>query len=427
VTETEAATAPRQRRSWIGWLLLGLLALYAGFVHHGFGAVPETFDLAWYNPRSFMIYFLQANTPLDPWNRPTLTLAIALVPAIALALGAGLALRSSLGRVLALTLVFATLLFLRAGISTPLPWRIYQWLFSALILSVALSLASGILAPLLAGSWLRLRWGLRLLVYLPIFALAIGLMRNATGFDPRAPLNLSLWPTVPFFGFQVVDAYLALAFCGVALVLTGVAARSLGVRAWGAAAAGGLLLVVGLATVGGTGWAPAGVVSAASGLAIYAGRRIPRGTSRAHAPGLRTGVAALLISLPLFVGQGLVERDYAQTQHGRAQQMIDALAAYYAAEEVYPESLQVLVDEKRLDSIPRPAIGFRLLSDPEFSYQSFGDNYLLEFSAPGWVQCQYNPPWIDDFEARGFQDESYQEGDEGGVWQCPPPRPPDFF
>jgi hypothetical protein len=417
----EAAQRARSSRTWIGWLLLGLLVVYTWFVHHGFGAAPQVFHLEWYHPRSFMIYYLQANSPIDPLEAPALTTLLVIIPALILGLAAGLVMRSSIGRVLALTLVLAGFFFLFLGLRpAAAAWRLYEWRYSALMLTIALTVSAGVLAPLLAASWLRRGWGARLALYAPIFALAVVVMRNATGFDTSAPLNLSLWPTVPFFGLQVADAYLATAYGAVALLLAVFAARTTGPGGWAVAAGGLLLLALGLVTLGGTGWAPALVLVVASALAIVAARRVPQARSGVWA--LRTGVAAHLIALPLVVGQGLVEFDYARTQHRRAQQIIDALSAYYEKETIYPASLQELVDQGFLEAVPRPAIGFRWLSAQEFAFESFGDNYLLEFAAPGWVQCQYNPPWLDDFEEEELDAES-----AGGVWQCPPPRPPDFF
>ncbi|UCE85748.1 MAG: hypothetical protein JSU66_15690, partial [Deltaproteobacteria bacterium] len=410
----------RSWRPWVGWLLLGLLAAYTGFVHHGFGPAPQVLHPAWYHPGSFMIYYLQANTPVDPVEARALTTLLVMLPSLVLGVAAGVTLRSAVGRVVALALVLAGFCFLFIGLRpAAAAWRLYEWRYSALMLSISITVAAGLLAPLLAASWLRRGIPVRLALYLPIFALAVVLMRNATGFDTSAPLNLSLWPTLPFFGLQVVDAYLATAWCFVALILAGVATRHAGPLAWGLAAGGAGILAIGLVTLGGTGWAPACVLGVASALAIAAARRAPQAGARA----LRFGVGAHLIALPLLVGQGLVELDYAETQDRRAQAIIDALSAYYAKHTVYPASLQELVDQGYLEAVPRPAIGFRWLSTQAFAYEGFGDNYLLEFAAPGWVQCQYNPPWIDDFA----EEEDLGEAEAGGVWQCPPPRPPDFF
>jgi hypothetical protein len=65
-------------------------------------------------------------------------------------------------------------------------------------------------------------------------------------------------------------------------------------------------------------------------------------------------------------------------------------------------------------------------------YQNFGINYLLEFSAPRWVQCAYNPPYLDeeDGEEEEFEDEEIpSEEDEDGLpgsWSCPS-KPPELW
>jgi hypothetical protein len=140
------------------------------------------------------------------------------------------------------------------------------------------------------------------------------------------------------------------------------------------------------------------------------------------------GTAALLIGLPLLVGQLLARSDYVTTREGRAQQVIDALEAYYAENELYPETLAELVESGRLESIPQPRIGFAPLSDQQFVYQSFGTSYLLEFAAPRWVQCAYNPPYADLVE-EDEADDAGEDGDGadlGGSWSCPS-NPPELW
>ena len=111
------------------------------------------------------------------------------------------------------------------------------------------------------------------------------------------------------------------------------------------------------------------------------------------------------------------------TRDGRAQQVIDALDAYYAEHELYPEALAELVEAGRLEAIPQPRIGFPLLSDQEFIYQSFGTSYLLEFAAPRWTQCAFNPPYADLAEE---EPDEGGDGDLGGSWSCPS-NPPELW
>jgi hypothetical protein len=85
-----------------------------------------------------------------------------------------------------------------------------------------------------------------------------------------------------------------------------------------------------------------------------------------------------------------------------------------------------------------PEIGFPLASRDEldFTYQGFGTSYLLEFSAPRWVQCAYNPPYadeegeenMDDAVSAGVGDDGEDDDAEsgGGSWSCPS-KPPELW
>ena len=139
---------------------------------------------------------------------------------------------------------------------------------------------------------------------------------------------------------------------------------------------------------------------------------------RAH----RFAVATALVGIPLVAGQALAYRDYVVTRDVRAQTIIDALEAFYSREEMYPDALAELVAARDLDEIPTPRIGFDFFYDKGFVYSSFGTSYLLEFIAPRWAQCAYNPPWEDEEEeGADFVDESLDE-----AWSCPS-QPPELW
>jgi hypothetical protein len=123
--------------------------------------------------------------------------------------------------------------------------------------------------------------------------------------------------------------------------------------------------------------------------------------------------------------------DYRRTRDARAGAIIDGLQAYYEREELYPDTLDELVSSAVLGEIPEPSIGFGFLYDADFEYQNFGTGYVLEFHAPRWVQCAYNPPWQDEYEdeepdVAAEPDDDEFESDEslGGAWSCPsePPK-----
>ena len=100
-----------------------------------------------------------------------------------------------------------------------------------------------------------------------------------------------------------------------------------------------------------------------------------------------------------------------------------------------------MVEAKLLDAIPQPEIGFALPGEEvaAFTYQGFGTSYLLEFSAPRWVQCAYNPPYLDEtgedagddpaLDVAQGGDEASSEGEDdlgGGAWSCPS-KPPELW
>ena len=133
-------------------------------------------------------------------------------------------------------------------------------------------------------------------------------------------------------------------------------------------------------------------------------------------------LGGLLLGMPLLLGQILARLDYTTTREIRAGRVIDALQLHYERESVYPENLQELVGAGDLAELPRPRIGFALLSPQDFLYQSFGTSYVLEFSAPRWIQCAYNPPYQDEY---GEEEEEELE-DLGGSWSCPS-KPPELW
>ncbi len=131
------------------------------------------------------------------------------------------------------------------------------------------------------------------------------------------------------------------------------------------------------------------------------------------------------MSVPLLAGHALARSDYHTTRDHQAGSIIDALQSYYERESLYPDSLAELVAQKDLGEIPTPEIGFGFLYDADFEYQNFGTGYVLEFQAPRWVQCAYNPPWQDEDEEEyeGDDEDLSEDGSLGGAWSCPRESP----
>jgi hypothetical protein len=136
----------------------------------------------------------------------------------------------------------------------------------------------------------------------------------------------------------------------------------------------------------------------------------------------------VLVLAPIALGQVLARLDYVATRDGHAREIIDALDRYRAREGAFPDALPQLVEAGDLESIPLPRIGFAPLTDQEFVYQNFGESYLLEFSAPRWIQCAYNPPYLED-EEEAVEEGALDDGDESlgsGQWSCPS-KPPELW
>ena len=76
--------------------------------------------------------------------------------------------------------------------------------------------------------------------------------------------------------------------------------------------------------------------------------------------------------------------------------------------------------------IPDPVIGFPLGRVDAFDYASYGTSYLLDFSAPRWVQCHYTPaPILEDLD----EEERAELAADGGLeesWSCPS-TPPELW
>ena len=139
------------------------------------------------------------------------------------------------------------------------------------------------------------------------------------------------------------------------------------------------------------------------------------------------GVAGGLVLLPIALGETLARIDY--TAHARRARAVDHRRAERAtarARAPTPRSSTALVAGGDIPAIPKPEIGFRMLTDQEFVYQNFGDSYLLEFSAPRWIQCAYNPPYVDEEAEPGGEAEMADDGAGEGEWSCPS-KPPELW
>lgn len=424
----------------VGWVLLVLAVSYAGAIHHGVGATGNGPIVAWWQPRG-LFFTYEVFDPL--LADPGLATAVFALPAFALFLAVAYLTRSPLAATLALAAVGSVLLscFYGLGGDRRAVWSFFHWRGSAVMLLFALATAAALLAPWLTRRWLALRWPARIVSYVPIAAAVVVAIRDVTGTDPALPFAISPWPVVPMFGLEVGAALVAAVFAAIGLVLAAAGLSKSGARG-GAGVCVALAVALPVAAFGlgwqlGAGLLALVVVSALVQLQLSRRHQESTVLLRTAAPWT---LGAALVALPVLTGEVLVDRDYGVTRNTEAKRILDALDRYRARESVYPESLEELVEKRDLDEIPRPRIGFGIFEAPHFTYQNFGTNYLLEFSAPRWVQCAYNPPFPEDEEDASFgrvgEDADSgpdavpaSAGDsavEGGSWSCPQ-KPPELW
>jgi MFS family permease len=425
------------RRSAAGWALAAATIAYAVVIYYGIGPYPSQIEVPFWQPRGF----LRDSTLMASFDEQPLSgVAAGVLPALILAAGACALARSALVRTAAVWAVLACAFFLSYGLQASRIWEFFGWRAGAVMALMSLVLAAALLAPWLAGSWLRLRWPLRLAVYLPILAAVVVTARNATGTNPKLAFNISPWPIVTVFGFDGLASLIAGILACLALGLAGWRLRrgrpapAVAVAAIAAAVAIPVLWVAG--DLGG-GLLLLGAAGALAAVALWAvSSAVGNLTMGARSAAGYVATGALLLGIPLFTARACVQLDYRTTREGRAQQIIDGLGRHYEREGLYPERLRDLVEAGDLEAIPEPRIGFAAFGRQRFIYQNFGTDYLLEFAAPGWSQCAYNPPWQDEPEDGEFQDdeEEYADPDEApeegealpGAWSCPS-APPELW
>lgn len=415
------STAPRWRPAAWDWGLTVATIVWTYAVHRGIGPTPVTTALAWYQPSGFLT---RMESMSWAFSSTGLLLAVLALPAAAL-VAAGFVLgRSALARALGVSALIACMLFVFYGNSAVKVWEFFAWRTSAVLVCLSLTLGFSLCTPLLAASWLRLRWPLRIVVFLPVFLGVLAFLRNATGTDPNLAFNISPWPVVPVFGIEVGAFFALLWWLGAALGTGGIAlgqqrpAQKLPLSLGGIAL--GLLLPVLVVKFGDSlrllpfsaDARTYGPILFFCALAIAIGSTIGvRGRPDALQARVRhLAAGAALIAVPLVIGEVWARWDYYRTRERDAREIIDALNTFASKDGIYPDSLEELVDKKLLDEVPRPSIGFSFLYDGEFRYTSFGSSFNLEFPAPRWVECAFSP---------GYVDEEDPEMSEPETWSCP--------
>jgi len=431
----------------VGWMIL---------VHHGLGPRPEvpTSELRWYSPRGFWTQALIGTSWEWLLDQRPKGIAFFGAPSLLLLFGVWATTRSALMRVAALVATLATFLFLYYAVgsgATQVAWNFFHWRASGTMLAFAVVVGCALGSPWLAASWLRHGWPVRIALLLPVVAAVLAIERNVTGTNDQLPFAISPWPVVQVFAIEAFGSTIASQLAGVALALVGL-------RAWRKSkrmVSGVLAVLAGVALpavasrafstlellpyrVTESRMIGAAVLCAALVAIAAAGVRFDPKRLRQRA--LHLATAAALIGLPLFVATAWARFDYSRTRDVAAQKIIDALAKYYEKESVYPDALSQLVEGGYLDALPSVSIGFHKpgTAPTPFTYQAFGTSYLLEFSAPRWVQCAYNPPYADEDagsdDGAQASDVASNAGGEaadpdaslGGSWSCPS-KPPELW
>lgn len=449
------SSRPGAARFVVPGVLLALTLLWTLLIHHGLGPRPEVpnSELRWWSPRGFWTQALIGSSWEWLLNERAKGVWIFGAPSLLLLFGVWATTRSALMRVAAFIATLATFLFLYYALGsgvTQVAWTFFHWRASGTMLAVAAVVGCTLGSPWLAASWLQRGWPARIAWMLPVILVVLAVERNVTGTNDQLPFAISPWPAVQVFGIEAIGTTVAAQLAGIALALVGVrnwrknkrfvsglfallAGIALPAVAWRGLAALELLpFLVDESRMTGAAVTCAVLVGIAA-----AGVRFDPKRLRQRSRHLAT--AAALVGIPLFFGTAWARWDYSRTRDVSAQRILDALARYYARESVYPDALSQLAEAGFIDAIPSVHIGFRPPGTPptEFTYQAFGTSYLLEFSAPRWVQCAYNPPYADD--ELGDEDEptadvasnadtaaADADADLGGAWSCPS-KPPELW
>jgi hypothetical protein len=434
-------------RNIAGWCVAVAVLLYAGVIHNGVGIPPNDNASAWWHATGFLLetetvegWTVREN---DEGRRLYWTPGVVYftLPALVATIAVFALTGSAIARTLACAALVSVPMFAFYGLTGAIRiWEFFHWRASAVFVATGLALGGVLASPVLARSWLRQKTGVKLALYLPLFAVIVSLVRHATGTDEKLLFNFSPWPAVPVLGLEIGAYTLIGLIWGVGLALGSVAIKD---RAPVLAALG---LVVGLLMPSawfagrfGTGeLSPLVVLLAIAGLCLMLAS-VSRSSNRQRTLAMRAVaclVGATLAFAPMATGRALATGDYVVNKFVKSQIVIDALARYYEeSEEGYPDELETLVDQGYLDAIPTPRLGFdfyysSLLPESlrldrfEFFYQSLGSSYVLEFTSTEWVQCAYNPPWADEDEyMEDAEDEDEYDDEEGDAWSCPNQRP----
>ncbi len=412
----------------VGWLVVLLNIAYVVYGYYGFAPPPDGMPTDWWHGRTFILDWESMGGYVDA---PITGAAVWSIPSLVLAIVSFATTRSAVARCISLYCAIASFLCAAAGFAAGTAWMLFSWQFTAVLDAVAFSLAATLTSALLVGSWLKLGTALRCAIYLPFFLVVMAAVRGATGTSESGSFGVSPWPV--FTTFALDNAVFVL--CGL-LFATAIGMLALSRARFDGVSAVGLLLAaslpVCLASMRFPGLdlaievALAATALAMSALAAFV--LVERSEGGATGRGLRIGLGAALVFLPIVSGSALARGDFSANRYVLSPRVIDALQAHIKAEEFYPEKLEDLLTTGYLETSPHPRIGFGLLetfgiAEPAaYRYNEYGSSFILEFDSSLWVQCQFSGNYYFDDEEEEYDEEEDWEP-ETPEWSCLDKRP----
>lgn len=420
-TDGERANEVARTHTPLGWLTLLANFGYSVYGYYGFAPPPEGMPTDWWHGRTYILDFESMGAYVDD---PILGALLYGLPAVVICLATFLTTRSTITRMLSLSFTLTSVLFALVGFAAAPLWVLFSWRFTAVFALMGLSLAAALLAPLLVKSWLRLPWATRFLIYFPIFFGAMAAVRGATGTSEHMTFMMSPWPIFTTLGLATGVLAVSSFLFSTALGVISLSRGTLDI-----AAAAGLSIAVSIPSI----WVALGIselplqsvlVSSSIAAVLIAVCSIHRGSgdrrTRLLTRGFHVGLAAVLVSVPIFSGHSLAAGDYSVNRYVRAPEVIEALQQHIKSEEFYPDTLEGLVEAGYFERTPKPRIGFDFLEhigladEVKYRYNEYGSSFILEFDSSYWVQCSYSGNYY--FDDEEFEDEEFQ-GEESD-WSC---------
>ncbi|MCP5039947.1 MAG: hypothetical protein GY944_02885 [bacterium] len=413
----------------LGWLTVAANLAFTGWSYYGYAPPPEGMPTDWWHGRTFILDWESMGAYVDA---PLTGAALWTIPAAVICIATFFTTRSAIARLLSLTCAITCFFYAAAGFAAGTVWMLFSWRLTAVMELTALALAATSTSALLAERWLKLGWGPRLFVYVPLFFIIMAAVRGATGTNEALSFGVSPWPILTTFGLDNVVFVL----CGL-LFATAIGVLALSRDRLDQVARAGLVIAVVLPGL----WIqlrlpglhPWTLFAVTLAVVVMVGAasffRASDSEGGLVGRGFRIALGAALVFVPILSGSALAKGDFAVNRYVLSPVVIEALQAHIKAEEFYPEKLEDLVEGGYVDEAPKPHVGFDVLeqlglADPvAYRYNEYGSSFVLEFDSSLWVQCQYSGNYyFDDEEEEVYEDDEDWEEEES-EWSCLDKRP----